>query len=150
MKYNQIFYNYEGVFRYLQLGKLFQQKVKAISPSLDKTIRSAVNKRAENAKWRKLGGSIIDLIILTYLYFLNLFTTMKGLLRDDMIIEEHDVVVEALARLPKPVLHGRYARYKVALHQSLLRRELPESQWPKPEQVIFIVRKRCMLICLLG
>jgi ubiquinol-cytochrome c reductase subunit 7 len=38
-------------------------------------------------------------------------------------------VQEALARLPKDQLYGRYQRYKIALHQSMLRRELPESQW---------------------
>lgn len=45
------------------------------------------------------------------------------------------MVVEALARLPKDVLHGRYARFKVALHTNMMRRELPEAQWPKPEEV---------------
>ena len=56
-----------------------------------------------------------------------------GLLPDDLIIEEHDVVKEALTRVPKHELHGRYQRFKVALHTNMLRTELPKEQWTRME-----------------
>lgn len=56
MKYNQLFYNLEGVFRYLKLAKAIQGGIARTSPQLDSVLRTAVNRRAENSKWRKLGG----------------------------------------------------------------------------------------------
>lgn len=57
-----------------------------------------------------------------------------GLWTDDLIIEEHDVVQEALHRIPKDHLHARYSRAKVALHTNMLRRELAESEWVKDHE----------------
>lgn len=54
-----------------------------------------------------------------------------GLWRDDLISDENDVTQEALSRIPKPHLHARFQRSKVALHYSMLRRELPEDKWVK-------------------
>lgn len=61
-------------------------------------------------------------------------TAAVGLKRDDLIIEEHDVVQEALKRLPKDQLHARYQRFKVALHYSMLRKPLPKEQWIQNEE----------------
>lgn len=115
-----------------------QSRLERSFPAANRLIESAVHKRQgshfslasyltrqlENSKWRKL-----------------------GLVRDDMIVEENDIVVEALKRIPKEQvrvsqrvslntaqLWGRYARYKVAIHQNLLRRELPEQQWITHDQ----------------
>jgi hypothetical protein len=52
---------------------------------------------------------------------------------DDLIVEENDVVKEALGRIPVEHHYARYQRAKVALHYNMLRRELPQEQWVKSE-----------------
>lgn len=48
-------------------------------------------------------------------------------------MEENDVVQEALRRIPPEHHYARYQRAKIALHQNMLRRELPKEQWVKSE-----------------
>jgi hypothetical protein len=120
MKYNQVFYNYEGIFRYLKLAKAIRSSLPAPAT---KFLDVMGEKAKENSQWRKL-----------------------GLLTDDMITEENDIVQEALKRLPDDILHARYARYKVALHTNLLRRKLPEDQWVKSENVFTFCNYRTFTI----
>ena len=57
MKYNQIFYNYTGIFRYLKMARSFEASVKSVSPSLDRFVETMVVRRLDNAKWRKKGSN---------------------------------------------------------------------------------------------
>lgn len=92
-----------GIFRYLKIN----QGIRATLPEpIVKSMDNMAKKSLESSRF--------------YRY---------GLMRDDMILEEHDVVQEALRRIPKHELHGRYQRFKVALHTSMLRQELPKDKW---------------------
>jgi hypothetical protein len=56
-------------------------------------------------------------------------------MRDDLIMEENDVVVEALKRLPQEQYYGRYRRFKLALHYDLTRRDMPQEMQMTQEKV---------------
>ena len=56
MKHNQLFYNYEGLFRYLKLGRMLQQRLQQVSPGTDRFVERLVERRLDNCKWRQLGA----------------------------------------------------------------------------------------------
>jgi ubiquinol-cytochrome c reductase subunit 7 len=84
---------------------------KWLGQKLPSLMEPLARRKIENGRWRRM-----------------------GLLRDDLITDEHDVTQEALHRIPKSELHGRYARFKIALQYSMMRRELPKDQWVTNEQ----------------
>ncbi|KAI9291278.1 ubiquinol-cytochrome c reductase complex 14 kDa protein [Neoconidiobolus thromboides FSU 785] len=59
---------------------------------------------------------------------------IKGLKYDDLIVEENDVVKEALRRLPAKQASDRAYRLKVAFGLSTAKAELPRDQWTKPSE----------------
>ncbi|RPA79841.1 14 kDa subunit of cytochrome bd ubiquinol oxidase [Ascobolus immersus RN42] len=64
----------------------------------------------------------------------------KGLLTDDLISEENDVVQKALKRLPPKVAYDRVYRLRRAMQLSLTHQILPPSEQIKPEQDIPYLR----------
>ncbi|RKP26193.1 cytochrome b-c1 complex subunit 7 [Syncephalis pseudoplumigaleata] len=59
-----------------------------------------------------------------------------GLRYDDLLIEETDVVQEAIRRLPEEEQLARAYRFRRAFQLSLQHTELPKSEWTKPEEDI--------------
>ncbi|KAG9081370.1 Cytochrome b-c1 complex subunit 7 [Ceratobasidium sp. UAMH 11750] len=59
-----------------------------------------------------------------------------GLRYDDLLIEERMDVQRALSRLPEKESYDRAYRQRVAIQQSILHKDLPKSQWLKPENDI--------------
>ncbi|KAI3640648.1 hypothetical protein MIR68_001526 [Amoeboaphelidium protococcarum] len=106
-KFDSLFH-FKGIFRYLKVGNALKQNAPG---SVNGLLEQIAKRKIQNNRWKKF-----------------------GLWKDDLIIEEHDVTQQALKRVPKEVLYGRYQRQKVALHYSLCRKELPESQWVTPQQ----------------
>ncbi|KAI0802760.1 cytochrome b-c1 complex subunit 7 [Xylaria sp. FL0064] len=58
-----------------------------------------------------------------------------GLLADDLIPEENEDVLKALARLPPKERYDRVYRLRRAIQCSITHKLLPKDQWTKPEQV---------------
>ncbi|KAG8787978.1 Cytochrome b-c1 complex subunit 7 [Ceratobasidium sp. 428] len=56
-----------------------------------------------------------------------------GLRYDDLLIEERSDVKRAISRLPEKESYDRAFRQRVAFQQSVLHKDLPKSQWLKPE-----------------
>lgn len=67
-------------------------------------------------------------------------TTQKGLLRDDLIPDESDLVAEAIHRLPPSQQAQRLFRFRRAFAASVAQKELDSSEWTTEEQVIPIIR----------
>ncbi|PWW78957.1 14 kDa subunit of cytochrome bd ubiquinol oxidase [Tuber magnatum] len=59
-----------------------------------------------------------------------------GLVRDDLIAEENEVVQEALKRLPPKVAYDRVYRLRRAVQCSLAHTILPKEEHTKPERDI--------------
>lgn len=57
-----------------------------------------------------------------------------GLLKDDLLSEHSDEVVEALRRLPEETIMQRIYRQNRAANLSMTHSILPESQWTKIEE----------------
>ncbi|KAI1350638.1 cytochrome b-c1 complex subunit 7 [Xylaria sp. FL0043] len=57
-----------------------------------------------------------------------------GLLADDLILEENEDVLKALARLPPKERYDRVYRLRRAIQCSVTHKLLPKDQWTKPEQ----------------
>jgi ubiquinol-cytochrome c reductase subunit 7 len=62
-----------------------------------------------------------------------------GLLYDDLIPHDNDIVREALNRLDFAVAQERRFRLRRALALSTKKTILEESMWTKPEQVVFLI-----------
>ena len=60
---------------------------------------------------------------------------MVGLMRDDLIPEEHDVVYEALKRLTDKEMFDRTFRLRRAVQLNLTKDTLPPEQWMSIEMV---------------
>ncbi|EJT96813.1 cytochrome b-c1 complex subunit 7 [Dacryopinax primogenitus] len=56
-----------------------------------------------------------------------------GLRYDDLLIEENPTVEKALTRLNAKESYDRVWRHRVAMHQSVLHKDLPKAQWLKPQ-----------------
>jgi ubiquinol-cytochrome c reductase subunit 7 len=52
---------------------------------------------------------------------------------DDLIIEENEVVLQALKRLPPKQLYDRVYRIRRATQLSITHKLLPKADWTKPE-----------------
>ena len=65
-------------------------------------------------------------------------TSLIGLLREDLYMEEDPVVSEAIRRLPENEKNLRNYRIKRALDLSMKHAELPRDMWTTPEQVYVI------------
>ncbi|KAF8607766.1 14 kDa subunit of cytochrome bd ubiquinol oxidase [Ceratobasidium sp. AG-I] len=57
-----------------------------------------------------------------------------GLKYDDLLIEERPDMQKAISRLPEKESYDRAYRQRVAVQQSILHKNLPKSQWLKPEE----------------
>ncbi|KAK3325781.1 ubiquinol-cytochrome C reductase-like protein [Apodospora peruviana] len=57
-----------------------------------------------------------------------------GLMCDDLINEEDEVVLKALKRLPEKVAYDRVYRLRRATQLSLSQKILPKEEWIKPEE----------------
>jgi hypothetical protein len=54
MKYTR-FFNYEGIFRYWNVAKTVTATLEKTAPGLNRLLQSAVERRLQSAKWRKMG-----------------------------------------------------------------------------------------------
>lgn len=63
------------------------------------------------------------------------FSCALGLLKDDIIDDEHEVVQEAIRRLPENVQFDRMFRLKRAIQVHINRDVLPQEEWTRPENV---------------
>ncbi|MBW0475604.1 hypothetical protein O181_015319 [Austropuccinia psidii MF-1] len=57
-----------------------------------------------------------------------------GLKYDDLIVEENPTMQKAISRLSEREQYDRSYRLRVAFQLSLLHKELPKSEWTKPEE----------------
>lgn len=57
-----------------------------------------------------------------------------GLLRDDLLSDEHPVIKEALTRLPDQLHFDRTFRQRRAIQLNMNHEQLPKDQWVTPEQ----------------
>ncbi|KAH9057142.1 cytochrome b-c1 complex subunit 7 [Lactarius deliciosus] len=57
-----------------------------------------------------------------------------GLVYDDLLVEERPDVQRALSRLTPREAYDRAYRFKRASHASVLHKDLPQSEWIKPEE----------------
>ncbi|KAH9977192.1 cytochrome b-c1 complex subunit 7 [Lactifluus volemus] len=57
-----------------------------------------------------------------------------GLLYDDLLVEERPDVQRALTRLTPREAYDRAFRFKRASHAGVLHKDLPPSEWIKPEE----------------
>ncbi|KAI0426593.1 cytochrome b-c1 complex subunit 7 [Xylaria sp. FL1042] len=57
-----------------------------------------------------------------------------GLRADDLIVEEDEDVLKALARLPPKEAYDRVYRLRRAIQCSVTHKLLPKDQWTKPEE----------------
>ncbi|KAI0262900.1 cytochrome b-c1 complex subunit 7 [Gloeopeniophorella convolvens] len=57
-----------------------------------------------------------------------------GLIYDDLLVEERPDVERALSRLTPREAYDRAYRFKRASQASVLHKELPKSEWIKPEE----------------
>ncbi|CAO1636315.1 unnamed protein product [Sympodiomycopsis kandeliae] len=63
-----------------------------------------------------------------------------GLKYDDLIPEETHTVQKALSRLSERESYDRAYRFRRAIQQSILHRDLPKDQWTKPEEDVPYLR----------
>ena len=69
---------------------------------------------------------------------LTLLLCNLGLLKDDIIDDEHEVVQEAIRRLPEQAQFDRMFRLKRAIQVHINRDVLPTEEWTRPEKVILL------------
>ncbi|KAI1327358.1 14 kDa subunit of cytochrome bd ubiquinol oxidase [Xylariaceae sp. FL0255] len=57
-----------------------------------------------------------------------------GLRSDDLIVEENEMVIQALKRLPPQEAYDRVYRLRRAIQCSVSHKLLPKEEWTKPEE----------------
>ena len=67
--------------------------------------------------------------------FLLLRVYVLGLRKDDLLMDDHPDVVEAIKRLPPEERDFRNFRLKRAMDLTMKHIILPEDQWTKPNEV---------------
>ena len=68
-------------------------------------------------------------------FFLLLRVYVLGLRKDDLLMDDHPDVVEAIKRLPPEERDFRNFRLKRAMDLTMKHIILPEDQWTKPNEV---------------
>lgn len=63
-----------------------------------------------------------------------------GLLYDDLIPDEGELVQEALRRLTPDVYYERLFRFRRAINLSMKKEELPKEEWTSPESDVAYLR----------
>lgn len=66
---------------------------------------------------------------------------------DDLIIEEHNVVKEALKRLTEREIADRVFRQRRAMQLNMNHELLSENEWVKPEQDIPYLYRHILDVC---
>jgi ubiquinol-cytochrome c reductase subunit 7 len=84
---------------------------------------------------------------LTEWYHEKLGYRKYGLYADDLIMEEHDVVKEALGRLSEREIADRTFRQRRALQLNMNHETLPKHEWTKPEQDQSYLYRHILDIC---
>ena len=69
----------------------------------------------------------------------NTFAFLSGMFHSDLYNDDNSVVAEAIRRLPEHVFEARVHRLHRAMQLSRNKIVLPESMWPKEEDVSWSV-----------
>ncbi|KAI5784618.1 cytochrome b-c1 complex subunit 7 [Geopyxis carbonaria] len=100
----------------MALAKVIADGIKS-RPALYKMFRPMADKYMDLAGYRKI-----------------------GLMYDDIVAEENDVVQQALKRLPPKLKYDRIFRQRRATQCSIAHQLLPKEEWIKAEQDIRYLR----------
>jgi Ubiquinol-cytochrome C reductase complex 14kD subunit len=105
-------------------------------PALERRMKAMSDWYCDKMGYRKYGKyNPISHAILLYHWNPSLSHTFLGLIKDDLIDDEHEVVREAIRRLPEEVQLARMFRLKRAVQAHTNRDTLPETEWTPLDQV---------------